>query len=76
VEQYCNEGGLFIIPNLKYIMKCSIVPQPWMVTSEQPKQQYMYMRFRIWNVRILYRSVSLKTVARELMKHTLDFMEL
>jgi exonuclease III len=34
----------------------------------------MDMRFGTWNVRSLYRSGSLKTVARELGKYTLDLM--
>jgi exonuclease III len=34
----------------------------------------MDMRFGLWNVRSLYRSGSLKTVARELRKHKLDVM--
>jgi exonuclease III len=32
------------------------------------------MRFRTWNVRSLYRSGSLKTVARELRKYKLDLV--
>jgi exonuclease III len=34
----------------------------------------MDMRFGTWNVRSLYRSGSLKTVARELEKYKLDFV--
>jgi exonuclease III len=34
----------------------------------------MDMRFGTWNVRSLYRSVSLKTVARELGKYKLDLV--
>jgi exonuclease III len=34
----------------------------------------MDMRFDTWNVRSLYRSGSLKTVARELGKHKLDLV--
>jgi exonuclease III len=34
----------------------------------------MYIRFGTWNVRRLYRSGSLKTVARELGKYNLDLV--
>jgi exonuclease III len=40
----------------------------------QPKHWKMDMRFGTWNVRSLYRSGSLKTVARELGKHKLDLV--
>jgi hypothetical protein len=40
----------------------------------QPKRWKMDMRFGTWNVRILYRSGSLKTVARELGKCKLNLV--
>jgi hypothetical protein len=40
----------------------------------QPKQWKMDMRFGTWTVRSLYRSGSLKSVARELGKYTLDLV--
>jgi exonuclease III len=40
----------------------------------QPKNWKMDMRFGTWNVRSLYRSGSLKTVARELGKYKLDLV--
>jgi hypothetical protein len=40
----------------------------------QPKHRKMDMRFGTWNVRRLYRSGSLKTVARELGKYKLDLV--
>jgi hypothetical protein len=42
--------------------------------AKQPKHRKMDMRFGIWNVRSLYRIGSLKTVARELGKYTLDLV--
>jgi len=40
-------------------------------SSERPRQWKMNMRFGTWNVRRLYRVVSLKTVTSELAKHNL-----
>jgi exonuclease III len=40
----------------------------------QPKHRKMDMRFGTWNVMSLYRSGSLKTVARELGKYKLDLV--
>jgi hypothetical protein len=40
----------------------------------QPKHQKMDMRFGTWNFRSLYRSGSLKTVAREWGKYKLDLV--
>jgi hypothetical protein len=40
----------------------------------EPKHQKMDMTFGTWNVRSLYRSGSLKTVARELGKYKLDLV--
>jgi hypothetical protein len=47
--------------------------QPWNKTDylAQPKHPKMDTRFGTWNVRSLYRSGSLKTVARELGKYKL-----
>jgi hypothetical protein len=39
-----------------------------------PKHRKRDMRFGTWNVRNLYRSGSLKTVARELGKYKLDLV--
>jgi exonuclease III len=40
----------------------------------QPKHQKMDMRFGTWNVRSIYRSGSLKTVARVVRKYKLDLV--
>jgi exonuclease III len=40
----------------------------------QSKHWKMDMRFGTWNVRSLYRSGSLKTVAKELRKYKLDLV--
>jgi hypothetical protein len=40
----------------------------------QSKHRKMDMRFSTWNVRSLYRSGSLKTVAKELRKYKLDLV--
>jgi hypothetical protein len=40
----------------------------------EPKHQKIDMRFGTWNVRSLYRSGSLKMVARELGKYKLDLV--
>jgi exonuclease III len=40
----------------------------------QPKHWKMNMRFRMWNIRGLYRTGSLKMVMRELGKHRLDLV--
>jgi len=53
-------------------MKCCA--GPWICTDslEQPKQQKMDMIFETWNVRSLYGSGSLKSVASELVKYNFD----
>jgi hypothetical protein len=42
--------------------------------TKQPRQQKMDMRFGTWNVRSLYRTGSLKTVANEMAKCNLDLV--
>jgi hypothetical protein len=39
-----------------------------------PKQRKMDMSFGMWNVRSMYRSGSLRTVAKEVLKYKLDLV--
>jgi len=50
------------------------VPRVWTDSLVQPKQWKGDMRFGTWNIRRLYRSGSLTTVARELARYKLDFV--
>jgi hypothetical protein len=52
------------------------VPQAWSDPLVRPKQWKRNMRFFIWNVRILCRSGSLTTVARELAGYELDLVDI
>jgi hypothetical protein len=55
-------------------MKHFTRPQTWTDSLVQSKQQKRDMRFGTWNVRSLYRSGSLMTVARELARYKLDLL--
>jgi hypothetical protein len=52
------------------------VPQAWSDPLVRPKKWKRNMRFCIWNVRTLYRSGSLTTVARELARYELDLVDI
>jgi hypothetical protein len=55
-------------------MKCYTGPQNWTNSLEWPRQWKMDMRFGTMNVRSLYRTGSLKTVASEFAKYKLDLV--
>jgi hypothetical protein len=42
--------------------------------DKRPKQRNMDMRFRLWNVRSLYRAGSQMTISRELARYKLDLV--
>jgi hypothetical protein len=50
------------------------MPQSWTDPLVQPKQWKRDVRFGTWSVRNLYKSGSLTTVARELVRNTSDFV--
>jgi len=50
------------------------VPRDWTDSLVRPKQWKRDMRFGTWNVRIMYRSGSLVTEARELARYKLDLV--
>jgi len=55
-------------------MKKIHVPQALTDHLVQPKQWKLAMRFGTWNVRSMYRPVSLTTLARELARYKLGFV--
>jgi hypothetical protein len=53
----------------------TLIKMFWMDSLDKgPKQRNMDMRFRLWNVRSLYRAGSLMTVSRELAIYKLDLL--
>jgi hypothetical protein len=52
------------------------VPQAWSDPLVRPKQWRRNIGFCIWNVRTLYRSGPLTTVARELARYKLDLVDI
>jgi hypothetical protein len=56
------------------VTKCDVGSQMWTETLERPGQRKMDMRFGICNVKSLYRTGSLRTVAREIPKHDVDLV--
>ena len=46
----------------------------WIQSSVRPTQQKRDMNFDMWNVRCLYRAVTLTAAARELVRYELDLM--
>jgi hypothetical protein len=56
------------------VLKQIHVPQAWTGPLVYPKQCKRDMRFGTWDVRSLYRSGSLTSVARELARYTLDLV--
>ena len=55
-------------------MKHLRFPQAWIDGLAQLKQWKMDMRFGLWNVRSVYRSGSLTTLARELVRYKLGLV--
>jgi hypothetical protein len=50
-------------------------PQTWMDSLDRRlKRKKLYMRFRMWNVRSMYRATLLMTVAEEISKEKLDLV--
>jgi hypothetical protein len=60
--------------NSVFVTKHYAQPQIRTDYLAQPKHRKMDLRFGTWNVRSLYRSGSLKTLARELGKYKLDLV--
>jgi hypothetical protein len=59
----------------KFVMKIQKESQTWTDTlDKRPKWWNIGMRFRLWNVRSLYRAGSLMTVLRELPRYKVDLV--
>jgi hypothetical protein len=57
------------------VMKCHKGPGTWADSlDKRPKLRKMDMRFGTWNVRSLYRTVSLMTIAKAISKYKLDLV--